>query len=300
MRSALLRFANNRMARRIATGRLGRRVSLRFVAGEDVDEGLAVVKTLNARGMTASLDHLGENVTDAEASRAATADYLLAIERIEAAGLDANISVKLTQLGLDVERALAEDNARRIVERARAAGITVTIDMEDHRYTQRTVDMTLMLHEAYPGSIGVAVQAYLHRTPADLERCLGVQVRLCKGAYLEPPAIAIGSRRDVDSAFAHLARRLLRDGAYPMIATHDERLVQFVKRIAEALGRPRDTFEFQMLYGIRRDLQNRLVSEGYRVRVYVPYGTEWYPYLVRRLAERPANIRFFLSQLFRR
>jgi proline dehydrogenase len=300
MRGALLRFTNNPLVRRIATGGVGRRVSLRFVAGEDLEDGLKVVKALNAKRMTASLDHLGENVTDGQAATDAAAAYVAGIERIEAAGLDANISVKLTQLGLDVDRDLAVGNAGHVVERARAAGATVTFDMEDHRYTERTVDICLALQQRYPGSVGLALQSYLYRTPADLERVLGVQVRLCKGAYLEPPSVAMTSKEDVDGAYAFLARRLIEAGAYPMIATHDAALVRFVQQAAERHGRGRDSFEFQMLYGIRRDLQERLIAEGYRVRIYVPYGTEWYPYLVRRLAERPANLKFFLSQLLKR
>jgi proline dehydrogenase len=208
MRGALLRFANHKLVRRIATGGVGRRVSLRFVAGEDLEDGLAVVKALNAKGMSASLDHLGENVSDAAAATEAARAYLAAIERIEAAGLNANISVKLTQLGLDIDREIALSNAADVIERARGAGTTVTFDMEDHRYTERTVDACLALQERFGGSVGLALQSYLYRTPADLERVLGVQVRLCKGAYLEPHSVALSAKEDVDGAYAHLARRL--------------------------------------------------------------------------------------------
>jgi proline dehydrogenase len=299
MRVPLLAFANRPFIRRLATGGLGRKVALRFVAGEELEDGLRVAKTLNARRAAASLDHLGENVTDGHKASEAARVYMKAVERIEAARLDANVSVKLSQLGLDIDPDLALGNAGRVVERARVAGITVTLDMEDHRYTERTVDACLALAERYPASVGIALQSYLYRTPGDLERVLATQVRLCKGAYLEPSDVAYPHKRDVDRAYAQMARRLLEAGAYPMIATHDERLVRFVQRTATLVGRERSTFEFQMLYGIRRDLQEKLIAEGYRVRVYVPFGTEWYPYLVRRLAERPANIRFFVRELFR-
>ncbi len=299
MRSALLRFAGTRWVRRVATARLGRRVSLRFVAGEDLEDGLRVAKALNERGMLVSLDHLGEHVTHLDAAGAAADDYVRALERIEAAGLDASVSIKLTQLGIDIDEAVAIDNAERVVARAVQAKTAVTIDMEDHRYTERTVEAALELHRRHPGGIGLALQSYLYRTPKDLERVLALQVRLCKGAYLEPRDIAFRTKQDVDREYAHLARRLIEAGRYAMIATHDERLVRFVKKHVEKNNRARDSFEFQMLYGVRRDLQERLVRDGYRVRVYVPYGTEWYPYLVRRLAERPANALFFLRELFR-
>jgi len=298
MRSALLRVTGNPVVRRAASGGLGRRVSLRFVAGEELDDALAVMRSLREGGLMTSLDHLGEHVTDLAAAQAAADAYTAALDRLEATG-DANIAVKLSQLGLDVDREAAVKNAARVVERAAASGATVTFDMEDHRFTERTVEICLEMQERHPGAVGLALQSYLYRTPADLERVLGVQVRLCKGAYLEPPSVALASKEDVDGAYAFLARRLLEAGAYPMIATHDARLVRFVQHTAERLGRDRSTFEFQMLYGIRRDLQHRLASEGYRVRVYVPYGTEWYPYLVRRMAERPANMKFFVTQLFR-
>lgn len=301
MRSAVLRITGTPWVRRVASGGLGRRVSSRFVAGEELDDALAVMKALREKGLMTSLDHLGEHVTDLAAAQTAAVAYVAALERVDAAGMnaDANIAVKLSQLGLDVDREAAVENAARVVQRAAASGATVTFDMEDHRFTERTVEICLEMQQRYPGTVGLALQAYLHRTPADLERVLGVQVRLCKGAYLEPPSIALTKKEDVDGAYASLARRLLEAGTYPMIATHDLRLVRHVKNMAEKLGRDRGTFEFQMLYGIRRDLQERLASEGFRVRVYVPYGTEWYPYLVRRMAERPANMKFFVTQLFR-
>jgi proline dehydrogenase len=300
-RGLVLALAGHPAVRRLVTGGVGRPVALRFVAGEELEDALAVVKALNARGAGASLDYLGENVRDAAAAHAAAEVYRTAIERVEAAGLRATLSVKLTQLGLDIDPEVALGNAALVVARAAEGDSSVTFDMEDHRYTDRTIDACLRLAHRHPGRVGVALQAYLYRTPADLERLIAarVPVRLCKGAYREPRRLAYPRRRDVDAAFARLARRLLEAGAYPMIATHDPRLVAFARREAARLGRARDTFEFQMLYGVRRDLQERLVADGYRLSVYVPFGTEWYPYLVRRIAERPANLRFFVSQLLR-
>jgi proline dehydrogenase len=299
LRSLILAVANRPAIRRLVTGGAGRRVALRFVAGEDLDDALAVVKSLNERGFLVSLDYLGENVTDQTAAQAATDVYRTGIERVEAAGLRADLSVKLTQLGLDLDPEVALGNAAIVAARAAEADSTLTLDMEDHRYTDRTIDTCLRLAHRYPGRIGVAIQAYLYRTPADLERLIRaeVRVRLCKGAYRESRRIAYQSDDEVDAAFARLMVRILEAGAYPMIATHDGRLIRHAIKTVKALGRDRGTFEFQMLYGVRRDLQDQLVRDGYRVRVYVPFGTEWYPYLVRRIAERPANLRFFLRQL---
>jgi proline dehydrogenase len=216
--------------------------------------------------------------------------------------LQANLSVKLTQMGLDLDREVAIGNAAVVAARAAEAEATVTLDMEDHHYTDPTIDTCLRLSHSYPGRVGVAIQAYLFRTPKDLERLIEgrVQVRLCKGAYREPSKIAYHHKADVDAAYASMLVRLLSSEAYPMIATHDERLVRFAKEQVARIGRDRDTFEFQLLYGVRRDLQEQLVREGYRVRVYVPFGTEWYPYFMRRIAERPANVKFFLRQLLSR
>jgi proline dehydrogenase len=301
LRGLILAVANRPSVRRIVTGGAGRRVALRFVAGEDLEDALKVVKQLSERGMTASIDYLGENVTDATAAQAATRVYLSAIDRIEAAGLRANLSVKLTQMGLDIDEEFAMGNAAVAAARAAEAGSTLTLDMEDRRYTDRTVDTALRLAHRYPERIGVAVQAYLYRTPADVERLNEgrVQIRLCKGAYREPKRIAYQRKEEVDAAFARLLVRVLEANVYPMIATHDPRLVDFALRQVATLGRDPESFEFQFLLGVRRDLQEQLVAKGFRVRVYVPFGSEWYPYFMRRLAERPANIRFFLRQLLR-
>lgn len=301
MRRFIMAVADLPAVRRLMTGGAGRRVALRFVAGEDLEDALKVVKALNERDMTASIDYLGENVTDAAKAAAATEAYLEAIQRVEAAGLRANQSAKLTQMGLDIDEEVALGNAAVVAARAAEGGSTLTLDMEDHRYTGRTIDTALRLAHRYPEQIGVAVQAYLHRTPADVDRLneARVQVRICKGAYRESKRIAYQRKTEVDAAFAKLLVRLLEANVYPMIATHDTRLIHFALRQIETLKRDRETFEFQFLLGVRRDLQERLVKEGYRVRIYVPFGNEWYPYFRRRLAERPANLMFFARQLLR-
>ncbi|MBI4729618.1 MAG: proline dehydrogenase family protein, partial [Acidobacteria bacterium] len=238
-RAAVLAVAGRPGVRRMATGGIGRRVALRFVAGEDLDAALRVTGEVNATGGAVSLDHLGENVSDAgRASRAAEV-YLRAIDQIEAAALSANVSVKLTQLGLDVDPEVAMANAALVAHRAVEASSSITLDMEDHRYTDRTIDACLRLGHRYPGRVGVAIQAYLRRSPVDLERLVeaGVPVRVCKGAYREAREIAHRRRRDVDAAFAVMVRRLMGSGAYPMIATHDERLIRFAQREAERAGR---------------------------------------------------------------
>jgi proline dehydrogenase len=301
LRNLVLSFINRRFVRRIATGGLGRKVALRFVAGEDIDHAIGAVRGINDEGASVSLDYLGENVADLQQAKAAAGTYLATLDRIAAEGLSSNISVKLTQLGLDVDERNALDLIDGIVARAAEIKTSVTLDMEDHRYTERTVEAAIRLAGAHPGAVGIAVQAYLHRSPEDLERLIaaGVGVRLCKGAYSEPRALAYRSKKEVDAAFARLANRLLTSESYAMIATHDERLIQHVLKQVTRLGRGPGTYEFQMLYGVRRELQKRLDAQGYRLRVYVPFGSEWYPYLMRRIAERPANVRFFLESLLR-
>ena len=302
LRALILGITNRRWVRRIATGRAGRSLARRFVAGEDIEDALKAVKVLNERGLIASLDYLGENVRDATAATAAADTYRAVIERVEAAGLEANLSMKLTQMGLDLDPEVAIGNAAVVAARAVEAKSSVTLDMEDHHYTEPTIETALRLADRYPGHVGVAVQAYLYRTEADLDRLIEgrVAVLLCKGAYREPHKIAYTHKADVDRAFAHLLVRLLESESYPMIATHDERLIRHAVEQIGRIGRDRSTFEFQMLYGVRRDLQEQLARDGYRVRVYVPFGTEWYPYFMRRIAERPANLRFFLRQLVSR
>jgi len=299
LRNLILGVAGRPIVRRMATSGPGRAVALRFVAGENLDQGLAVTRALCAEGFSVALDHLGENVTSADAADAAAAVYREAIERVAAEGLNATVTLKPTQMGLDVDAGLAHANVSKLCAAAAAHGSSLTLDMEDHRYTDRTVEMCLRLDGEFGGRAGIALQSALYRTPADLDRLISVPVRLVKGAYKEPPEIGYPRKVDVDRAYAQMLARLLREGFYPMIATHDERLVRYALRLARQSGRASDTFEFQMLYGIRRDLQRRLLDGGSRVRVYVPFGSDWYPYLIRRLAERPANIGFFLSALIR-
>jgi proline dehydrogenase len=301
LRSVVLGVANRKFVRRLATGGLGRKVALRFVAGEDIDHAIDAIRAVNEEGASASVDYLGENVTDLEQAKAAASVYLATLDRIATEGLSAGISVKLTQLGLDVDGSHAYDLIEGIVARAAEIRTNVTLDMEDHRYTERTVETAVRLSTSHPGTVGIAVQACLHRTPADLERLIDarVQVRLCKGAYLEPREIAYRRRSEVDAAFARLANRLITSPSYAMFATHDERLIDHVLKQVARTKRAPGTYEFQMLFGVRRELQRKLIAQGYRLRVYVPFGSEWYPYLMRRIAERPANVRFFLESLAR-
>jgi len=302
LRAAVLGLAHRKAIRSIATSGIGRRVALRFVAGETLDDAVKVIRKLDAAGASASIDYLGENVVDLDLAANAARVYERALDRIRAENLPASVSLKLTQMGLDLDPAVAYAHAEAIAGRARAAGTSVTLDMEDHSYTERTLEMCVRLSAAHPGHVGVALQACLKRSAVDLDRLIsaGVHVRLCKGAYREPRSLAYQRRGSVAAAFARLAERLLGSGSYAMIATHDEDLI--ARAIAEARrrGLARDRFEFQMLYGVRRELQQRLVAQGYRLRVYVPFGDQWYPYLTRRIAERPANVRFFAEALIRK
>ncbi len=270
---------------------------LRFVAGEGLDDAVDVVRELNARGITASLDHLGENTTDQATARAAAVAYEDALQTIVAHGLDANISVKLTAMGLDIADSVAEDNLRAVLGLARARTIFVRTDMEGSAYTARTLEVGAHMRAEGYDNVGPVIQAYLYRSGADVERLIrdGVRVRLCKGAYNEAPNVAFRRKRDTDRNFVRLMELLLDGGAYPGIATHDEDIIAHARRFARQRGIGAERFEFQMLYGVRRDLQEELVADGYNVRVYIPYGVSWYPYLVRRLAERPSNLAFVLG-----
>jgi len=291
------------LKRQMSVNPIARRVAARFIAGDTLDDAEAAVRALNAAGATVALDFLGENTTSTEQAVESTGAYLAALDRIEAAGLDANVSVKLTAMGLDVDVEFAAGQAAMVVERAKAVGAMVGVDMESHGYVDRTLAMVDRLrHLTGREGLGVCLQSYLHRTPDDLATLNGweVPVRLVKGAYKEPPEVAHQTRGRVDDAYARLLEPLLEANPYPMVASHDPKLVARAKEIAARLGRDRDTFEFQMLYGVARELQRRVVAEGYRLRVYVPYGDQWYPYFMRRLAERPANLAFFLSSLVRR
>jgi proline dehydrogenase len=283
----------------VTTSRLGRRVALRFVAGESLEAGLRAARGLNGAGIAAMLDHLGENVTSREQAAAVADHYALALKRIEEAGdLVCNISIKLTQLGLDLSFDLCLENAERVLAVAADRGTEVMIDMESSGYVDRTLDVLLRLRERYP-RVGVALQAYLYRTAEDVFRIPpGAPVRLVKGAYLEPSSIAYRRRGDVDRSFARLFATLLARGHEVHVATHDPRLLAGACRLTD-LRRAWDRVELQMLYGIRRDLQSMYASQGRPVRTYIPYGDRWYPYLTRRLAERPANLWFFASNLVR-
>jgi proline dehydrogenase len=301
LRASFLYLSHRRGLQRFVTRqRLTASLAYRFVAGDRLDDAVRVVTDVNRRGWSASLDHLGENVTEEKAARAASDDYLAAFERIAAEGLNANVSVKLTQLGLDISAGLCQELLTRILERAQQLDNFVRIDMEGSAYTQRTIDLVLASHERYP-NCGLVLQSYLYRTADDIARVnvAKVRVRLVKGAYNEPPDLAFPKKADVDASYEAAMRQLLDGGIYPAIATHDDRLIESTKRFAREHDIPVDRFEFQMLYGIRRDLQDRLLREGYRVRIYVPYGTEWYPYLMRRLAERPANLLFIVRSVLR-
>lgn len=302
LRATLLKAAGSKTLRRQMTNnRVARRVVRRFVAGDTLDDAERVVRALNAEGISVALDHLGENTRSEAQARAAAASYLAALDRIQEQGLDANISVKLTALGLDIAEQLAAEETAKVAARGKEVGAMVGVDMEAHPYVDRTLDLVERLKESYD-DVGVCLQAYLYRTGEDLARLnrAGVPVRLVKGAYQEPPEVAWPGKRQVDDAYARLLEPLLAANPYPMVATHDPRLQRLAKTLAAKLGRDRSSFEFQMLYGVRRDLQQQVVAEGYRLRVYVPYGDEWYPYFMRRLAERPANLYFFLSNLVKR
>lgn len=273
----------------------------RFIAGETTADAIVAARALEARGLMHTLDHLGESVGSlAEADRA-TREYLDIIDAIVAAGIGRNISLKLTQLGLDVDRATAVDNLRKILESAEPAGFFVRIDMENWPHTETTLEIFETLWQQEYRSIGVVVQAALRRTEADLDRinALGARIRLVKGAYLEPKSIAYRRKAEVDEAYARLMKRLITDGNYPAIATHDPKMIDLAQRWAAERGVAADRFEFQMLHGVRRDLQTALVTQGYRVRVYVPFGSEWFPYFMRRLGERPANVLFVIGSLVR-
>ncbi|HYX48893.1 MAG TPA: proline dehydrogenase family protein [Ktedonobacteraceae bacterium] len=278
-----------------------RAVSRRFVAGEVVDDAIEVTRTLNQMKMHVSLDHLGENVTDAKEAISAAQDYIAILDRIKQAGVDANISVKLTALGLDISQELCEQNVCRILEYAQQFPIFVRIDMEGSAYNEQTVDITLRMHKQYE-HVGTVIQSCMHRSKKHIEQlnAQGVRVRLVKGAYKEPKTVAFQLKTEVDQNFVRLMSMLLKRGNYPAIATQDEAIINATCKFARDNGISKSAFEFQMLYGIRRDLQEKLVSQGYNLRIYVPYGSQWYPYLMRRMAERPANLFFILSNAIRR
>jgi proline dehydrogenase len=266
----------------------------RFIAGETVEEAIEASRILQARGLLLTLDYLGESVRTAEEAAAATREYVRLIDVLVASGIERNISLKLTQLGVGVDRATCVDNLRRILEPAQSHGFFVRIDMENSPYTDVTLEVFETLWQQQYRNIGVALQSCLYRTEKDVSRMnqLGARVRLVKGAYKEPASVAYQKKAEVDDAFRRLMRLLLDEGTYPAIATHDEKIIADSQGYAAERGIPSSGFEFQMLYGIRRDLQSSLVSRGYLMRVYVPFGRQWFPYFMRRLGERPANVGF--------
>ena len=287
---------------------LARRTAHRFVAGDTLEEAIAATRQLNNHGLEVTLDHLGESVSDEAGALQATQDYIELLDAIAQSGIRATASLKLTQLGLDIRKDLCVDNVHQILEKAKATGNHITIDMESSDYTDVTLDVYRKLRDEHGfDNVGIVIQAYLYRSESDMKALAaeGAFVRLCKGAYKEPPDRAFPDKADVDANFVHLVEQFLNPeacaaGAYLGIATHDEKMIDASIAHVKQHNVPYENFEFQMLYGIRSRLQQQLHDDGYKVRVYVPYGTQWYPYFMRRLAERPANIIFFISNFFRR
>ncbi|HVW87734.1 MAG TPA: proline dehydrogenase family protein [Bryobacteraceae bacterium] len=301
LRRALLYLSGQPKVRKwVETSPVARRLSSRFIAGHTLEDALSTCIGMRAEGTAATLDYLGENVRSLEEASLCRDTYLRTLLAMREAGLEPNVSVKLTQFGLDFSTEACEQNVGILVKAAGEIGGFVRIDMESSQYTDRTLGIVSRLHAKY-AACGTVIQAYLHRSAADVDRLTRerIRVRLCKGAYLEPSSVAFPEKSAVDRNYLALAQTLLKNGAYPAIATHDEQMIERVERFAAAHQIGRDRFEFQMLYGIRRDLQKRLVHDGYRLRLYVPFGEAWYPYFMRRLAERPANALFLLRNLLR-
>jgi len=302
-RSALIYLARQEWLKEFATKfGLFKRLTTRFIAGETIDEAVAAIRDLNAHGCTASFDHLNESVASIAETEAEVREYLDVLARIDETGIDSNVSIKLTQFGLEIDPDLAYRNARRIVEDAARRGNFVRVDMEGSNVTQATIDVFKRLRADFGlNDVGIVIQSYLYRTMDDARDLLKIpaRIRLCKGAYNEPPEVAYPAKKDVDDNYVRVMQVLLASGVYHGIATHDPKLIDATIEFAQHEGIGKEAFEFQMLYGIRRDLQNQLARDGYRVRVYVPYGKHWYPYFMRRLAERPANIWFVLRNMLK-
>jgi proline dehydrogenase len=305
LRALFIALSESKSLRRFAESKFGQRASSRFVAGTEVADAVRAAAAINQFGAGVSIDNLGENVTNADEARASAALYHHLLNEIAADKLNANISLKLTHMGLDVDENLAHQLVRGLV--AQAASMSpknfVRVDMEGSPYTQRTLDFVHELHRlpGNAGCVGAVIQSYMRRSEVDIEKLLadGIRIRLCKGAYKEPPDIAFQKKSEVDANYLKLTKILLKSGIYHGLATHDEAIINETKAFAISEKIPRQSFEFQMLHGIRRDLQQGLVKEGWRMRVYIPFGTEWYPYLMRRLAERPANVLFIARNLLR-
>jgi proline dehydrogenase len=304
LRSAFIALSQNRQLRSFAeSSRFGNKLSSRFVAGLDIEDALRVCRQVNQQGMHVTLDSLGESVTTAAEAHRAADIYHQLLDQIAARKLDSNISVKLTQMGLTQDPALAEQIATSLAQHAAATGNFVRIDMEDSALTQITLDIVRCIHARRDlrSHVGIVIQSYLYRSQSDVEQLIAdnIRVRLCKGAYKEPPEVAFPKKADVDANYIKLATLLLQSHVYHGLATHDEIMIDTAKVFATQHGIARSRFEFQMLFGVRRDLQRKLVAEGYNVRVYIPFGREWYPYFMRRLAERPANVFFIARNLLR-
>jgi len=307
LRAAIISLSESRALRALAErSSLGQRVSSRFVAGTQIEDALRTASILNEAGLSVSLDNLGENVTTADEARRSAQLYSQLLSEISSRGLNANVSVKLTHMGIDVDPQLAHEQVAALV--AKAAAMTprnfVRVDMEGSTYTQRTLDLVRELHRKSEnqGCVGAVIQSYMRRSEEDVAKLNSerIRIRLCKGAYKEPPEVAFQKKSEVDGNYIKLMKILLKSGIYHGLATHDEKIIREAQAFATREKISRDAFEFQMLYGIRRDLQRSLVREGWRMRVYVPFGSEWYPYLMRRLAERPANLLFVARNLIRR
>jgi proline dehydrogenase len=299
LREALIHLGESTTAKSVVTNTPLRGMARRFVPGERVEDLIRAVRAANAEGLTATGNFLGESVHDEPNARLAADVYLDVLDRIEQEGLDANVSLKFTQLGQDISDRFLAENLGRVLEKARSSDSFIRFDMESSEYVQRTLDAFVALWEEGWRNIGVVLLSYLKRSVGDVAHMnrLGARVRLCKGAYAEPPDAAFQEKRDVDGSFVELMRMLLTEGTYPGIATHDERMLDATVDFAQREGIPADSFEFQMLHGVRRALQRQLVADGWRMRVYVPFGSHWYPYLMRRLAERPANMLFMAGSV---
>jgi proline dehydrogenase len=298
LREGLIYLSESALMRRFATNAPGARtMARRFVAGETVEDGVRAARELNAAGLTVSLDYLGESVHNREEARAAADTYLRMIDRIVEEKLDANVSLKLTQMGQDIDDAFLRENVGRVLDRARTADMFVRLDMESSDYTQRTIEFFRSIWDVGYRNVGIVLQSYMRRSADDVQlaNALGARVRLCKGAYQEPEAVALQEKSAVDANFVALMQRLLSDGTYPGIATHDHAMIRATQDYAATHNVDRSDFEFQMLYGVRRDLQHQLHRAGYNLRIYVPFGEAWYPYLMRRMAERPANLFFIVN-----
>jgi proline dehydrogenase len=304
LRSAFIALSRNQSLRHFSeSSSLGRRMSARFVAGMTIEEVLEAAESLQSQGIASTLDSLGENVNTPEEARHSADIYHRLLDAIETRRLNANVSVKLTQMGMDLGEGLAGEIVSSLVDHAVAAKTFVRVDMEGSQYTQATIDMVRAIHQvpANRGHVGIVIQAYLFRSEQDISTLTadGIRIRLCKGAYQEPASIAFPEKADVDSNFVKLTHTLLSSGIYHGIATHDEAMVAATRQFVREHQLDPKSFEFQMLYGVRRDLQRTLVAEGFNVRVYVPFGAEWYPYFMRRLAERPANVLFLAKNMFK-